>query len=143
MNSQRPKLLAYSLLLPVIWLALGATLDALPIDLQLGMSGLLLIVYLTLSVICWRIARVHQRPLTRGEKLRLSAYFVLWNLMCESLALYSVLPGVEPAVLLMTLGITLIVDSVVLSLAVHFLTGRLIGFFLKRTSVSATSTPSA
>ncbi|EHH1227966.1 ABZJ_00895 family protein [Vibrio vulnificus] len=134
-KEKNPKLFLYSILLPVIWLALGATVDMLAPEIRLGVGGLIFIIYGTLAIICWRFAKEFKRYFTRKEKIRLVVYFTVWAVLCESLALLTLLPDMDQMVLLVSLGVTTIIDTLIMSLGVHFISKRLIGYFLKKDQV--------
>ncbi|TON61335.1 hypothetical protein CGH54_12350 [Vibrio parahaemolyticus] len=135
-KEKNPKLFLYSILLPVIWLALGATVDMVAPEIRLGVGGLVFIICVTLAIICCRFAKVFKRYFTRKEKIRLVVYFTVWVVLCESLALLTLLPDIGQMVLLVSLGVTTIIDTLIMSLGVHFISKRLIGYFLEKDQVA-------
>jgi len=132
MNQASPKLFLYSLLLPIIWLSVGALLSVAFPDINLGMMGLVLILYLVLSIICWHFTKLFNRDFSRNEKARLTIYFIIWTVLCEALAIYSISESISSDALLITLSITFVIDSIFMTLGVHFISKRMNKYFLNK-----------
>lgn len=141
-SSTKPKLFLYSLILPVIWLGLGTLFSQLFPEKNLGVMGLVLILYIALLPISWHFSKHYERHFIRNEKIRLIAYLTLWAVVCESFGLLYHLtqpnsPQFEPGMLMGVIGFGFLVDLLFMFLGVHFICKRYIKYFLgRRQSVS-------
>ena len=136
-NSTKPKLFLYALILPVIWLGFGTLFSQIFPEQNLGLMGLVIILYIALLPVSWHFAKHYERQFVKNEKIRLIAYLTLWAVVCESFALLYHLnqpnsPEFEPTMLLCVIGFTFLVDLVFMFLGVHFICKRYIRYFLGR-----------
>ncbi|GLR77295.1 MULTISPECIES: hypothetical protein [Aliivibrio] len=140
MNSVKtPKIFLYSILLPIIWIAFGLTIATFLPSVQLGAAGLVIILYVTITLICLHFTKSYPRQFTKNEKIRLTAYFILWASLCESLVVLS-LGQMELNKLFFILGFTVIVDAILISLGVHFISKRMIKMFLNQSMKAVNKT---
>lgn len=135
MNSQQPKLFLWSLLLPVLWLTVGATFSYLFPEKRLGIWGIVLIIYFTLVPFCWYLAKRCGRYLRGVEVWKMIGYLTFWALICESLAIWYLVtlePNMNLAgdVLLFTIGFTAAMDFLFMFLGVKFAGKKIFNFFL-------------
>ena len=128
----------YSLVLPIVWFSFGALVHMVTPGKHLGMFGLLAVIYFTLFSICWHFARKYRRQFTSIEKFKLIVYFCLWAYFSELIGLLSLFNqqvqknNITPQQVIFIVVITLVVDTVFLSLAVIFTARRMLKFFLDR-----------
>src|SRR5690606_30111564 len=82
-EDRKPKTFLFSLLLPLIWFSIGGIMAYFFPGKKLGIGGLALIVYLSITPVCWILAKSFGRYLRRSEKFKLIGYYTLWALICE------------------------------------------------------------
>ena len=70
-NSTKPKLFLYSLILPVIWLGFGTLFSQIFPEQNLGLMGLVIILYIALLPVSWHFAKHYERQFVKNEKIRL------------------------------------------------------------------------
>lgn len=141
-NPTKPKLFIYSLILPTIWLGNGAIFRQFFPDKNLGVMGLVLILYIALLPISWHFAKHYGRQFIKHEKVRLIGYLTFWTVSLESLGLlYHVnqqnSSGFDMSVLLGIIGFTFLVDLVFVFLGVQFICKRYIQYFLGKREIAS------
>ena len=141
-NPTKPKLFIYSLILPFIWLGFGTIFTQFFPDKNLGVMGLVLILYIALLPISWHFAKHYGRQFIQHEKIRLVGYLTVWAVVCESLSLFYHLnhqnsAGLETPMLLGIIGFTFLVDLLFMFLGVHFICKRYIKYFLGKREVAS------
>lgn len=107
---------------------------------KLGIGGLALIVYLSITPVCWILAKSFGRYLRRSEKFKLIGYYTLWALICEFWGLWYYLslnstPSMEGGSLYFVLAFTAGLDLLFMFLGVHFAGERMYKYFSQKYTV--------
>jgi hypothetical protein len=141
---ERPRLLLYSLLLPIVWFTLGLAMHAAFPGKRLGMVGLVAVVFLVVWLISWHFAKTFRRHFSKPERLKLVLYCSLWAAFMELLALYSIIAdqadaGQSPLGaegLLGIAGFTVALDTLILWAAFTFTAKKFIDAQLSKHSAA-------
>lgn len=129
-----PKIFLFSLLLPFFWVSVGVIMDYLFPDKRLGVAGLVLIVYLSITPISLYMAKCYHRYFHTNEKIRLVVYFTVWALICDFWALWYYVSfesngSFEGDALYVTLAITAGIDLLFMFLGVKFAGKKIFNYF--------------
>jgi len=133
-DSKSPKVFIYSILVPLVWLSLSFSLLAISPEIELGITGIIIVVNLSLFVLCWHFSRTFKRQFSNNEKLRLFIYSFLWMAAIRALSLYGISDSLTSEVLLYTGGIVVAMDLVVISSSVFSVSNRFNNFWQNRLS---------
>lgn len=88
MDNPKPKLFAYSLLLPAVWLGLGMILSIVAPNFRLGI-GLSIVMFGAIAVfISWLFIRNNKRMFTNSESWRMVAYSSVIAIILETWVLF-------------------------------------------------------
>ena len=143
-EAKRPRLILYSLLLPVLWLSFGYALTYLAKGKRLGAMGLLLVVYATTTIIAWHFAKSYKRQFTKAERLKLIAYCTIWTVATEMLSLYSLVSedprasSLSGKAILGLVGFTVLMDALIIWAGFTHYANRVIESCLRKTSPAVT-----
>ena len=133
-RGKRPHLFLYSLLVPILWFSAGSLLQSFAPTVQLGGSGLFLIVFVAVWITCWHFTKQFGRHFLRAERIWLIIFTTIWAELAESLALWALLDdrslaGAQPLSTYAVCGIlafTLVFDAFVMWTSYTFLAKRII-----------------
>ena len=133
MDQISPKIFAYSLVLPFFWLSASFLMTYVFPDFELGgILATLLIVYISLSTICWQFTRNFNRDFSRKEKIRLAIYFLIWSSIIRLISIYGISEKISPNALLITFGVVFALDCLIIISTVFSSSKRINGFFLRK-----------
>ncbi|RJE74153.1 hypothetical protein BGP76_13245 [Reichenbachiella sp. MSK19-1] len=111
-------------------------MDAIAPGKRLGMFGLFLIVYATLTPICWNFTKNFGRHFNKAEKIKLIIFLTLWAVICELWALWYYVSfestsGFDEAIY-GVIAFTVAIDALFMTLGVQFAAKRINNHFLNR-----------
>ena len=143
-TSDKPRLLLYSLILPVLWFAVGTIGTQIAPDKRLGIGGTAAVIYVAILAISWLIARKHKRQPTDSEKWRLIGYSVFFAVLLESMGLLYALVfpaevGVEMTrnVAMFAIGFAALVNFLFIFVGFKYISPRFINWYLDRSAGNA------
>ncbi|MCC4833876.1 hypothetical protein LMH66_14625 [Shewanella sp. 10N.7] len=132
MDRKLPNLFLYSLALPVVWFALAfLTLNLAP-NVEVGIAGSVVTVYLATIFICRHFSKSFKRYFEKGEKIRLAIYMVLWMGLIRCLSLYGLDEGLSSKELMLAIGVILGIDFLIIASSVFSVSHKFNKFFLRR-----------
>ena len=133
MDQTSPKIFAYSLVLPFFWLSASFLMTYVFPDFELGgILATLLIVYISLSTICWQFTRKFYRDFSHKEKISLAIYFLIWSSIIRLISIYGISEKISPNALLITFGVVFALDCLIIISTVFSSSKRINGFFLRK-----------
>jgi hypothetical protein len=115
-DDNKANLFLYSLILPVLWLALGVVVNAVAPGKGLGAIGHVLLLGASTAFVSWLFVRKCRRDFSAKERWMLTGWFFLWSFTLEALGLWYVLNApdaqiaLERGAILVTLAITALLD---------------------------------
>ncbi len=131
MNQDSPKIFVYSLLLPLIWISASFLTLYFSLNVDLGVAGVVLVIYMSLIAICWLFSKRFNRDFNRNEKIRLTIYFLLWATLIRIISIYSVSETVSSDALRLAFFALFVVDCLIIVPTVYSVSKRINGFFLR------------
>ena len=131
MNQDSPKIFMYSLLLPLLWISASFLIVYFSSDVDLGIAGVVLVIYLSLIAICWFFSKRFNRDFYRNEKIRLTIYFLLWATLIRIISIYSISETLSSDALLLAFAALFVVDCLIIIPTVYSVSKRINGFFLR------------
>ena len=133
MDQATPKIFAYSLVLPIVWLSASYLITHVFSDVELGgILATVLIVYISLSTICWQFTRKFNRDFSRKEKIRLTIYFLVWSSLIRLISIYGASEKISSDALLIAFGVVFAIDCLIIISTVFSASKRINGFFLRK-----------
>lgn len=136
--NEGPNLFLYSLTLPAVWILFGTLAAVISPGLRFGMFGLVLVLHVTVGIITWHFSKRFCRQFERTESIRLIAYSSIWAIFLETASLIYFLSSQAQLdqshlpILLVSISIAAVLDSVFISLAVLILAKRFLSYFLNK-----------
>lgn len=129
------RLFLYSLLLPLSWVTVSSILTLILPRRMPGAFALLIVLYLTVTLIGWRFAKRYRRHPTGAERMWLIAFGLLWAVAMELGAMFALVsapggPLAGPSKIPAVLGWSIAIDALMIALAFTFALRRSVRFFL-------------
>ena len=137
-EQKKPKLFLYSIILFVVWSFLGTIIYLIFPEARLGVYGLLLNMYITITAISWHFVKAHKRHFYTIEKVNLSIYLTGWAVLCESWSTWAISMENPEIDIFIPLAIAAAVDCAFMILGVFLIGKRMCGFFLDRAEQAST-----
>ncbi len=145
---RRVTLFRYSVVLPVLWFAVGTLMSYVVPDRRLGIGGTAIILVANATIIAWLFVRQNQRELIKSEIWTLIVFSAIWVVALELIGMLSVLAypedfGIEPDVVRSTAfliggSIGLLVDFLFVFISFNVTANRFIRWYQKRGGTDAT-----
>ena len=132
MDKVSPKIFAYSLVLPIVWFSAGYLMLYVLSGVELGILATVLVVYISLSAICWLFIKKFNRDFNRSEKIRLTIYFLIWSFLIRLVSIYGVSENMTTNALLIAISIVFTIDCIIIISTVFSASKRINGFFLRK-----------
>ena len=95
LGEQRPRLFLYSLLLPLLWIALSLGLTGVPSERRVGIVETAVVVGGVAMLVSWLFVRRYRRHFSKHERWRLMGYCAFWAAAWESMELISASIGLS------------------------------------------------
>ncbi|MPQ46424.1 hypothetical protein GCQ56_05320 [Marinifilum sp. N1E240] len=135
-STKTPNLFLYSLILPILWISIGFLIDTIAPEKSLGVFGLVLIIYATLTPICWHFTKNHHRHFKKQEKIKLIVFLTFWAVLCELLAIWYELslesnPDISSSIYYI-IGVTILLDTLFITIGVQVVAKRTNNYFLEK-----------
>ena len=127
-----PKIFAYSLVFPIVWLLASYFMLYVLSGAELGILATVLVVYISLSAICWLFTKKLNRDFNRSEKIRLTIYFLIWSFLIRTVSIYGISETLSPDALLIAVAIVFAIDCLIIISTVFSASKRINGFFLRK-----------
>ncbi len=132
MDQISPKIFLYSLVLPIVWLSASYLMTYVLSGVELGVLATVLVVYISLSAICWKFTKNLNRDFNRSEKIRLTIYFLIWSFLIRLVSIYGVSETLSPDALFMAFAVVFTIDCLIIVSTVFSVSKRINGFFLRK-----------
>ena len=94
-GEQKPRLFAYSLLLPLLWIIISLGLTGVPSERRVGIVETAVVVGGVAMLVSWLFVRRHRRHFANHERWRLIGYCAIWAAAWESMELISASVGLS------------------------------------------------
>jgi hypothetical protein len=134
MDRKLPNFFFYSIVLPVVWFSLAFLILNLAPNIELGIAGSVITVYLATFFISWHFSKSFKRHFEKGEKIRLVIYMVLWMGAIRCLSSYGLDEGLSSKEFLLAIGVILGIDFVIIASSIFSVCNKFNAFFLSRYS---------
>jgi hypothetical protein len=99
---------------------------------ELGILVTVLVVYISLSAICWLFTKKLNRDFNRSEKIRLTIYFLIWSFLIRLVSIYGVSETMSPDALLIAITVVFTIDCLIIISTVFSTSKKISGFFLRK-----------
>ena len=126
-----PKIFAYALVLPIVWLSASYLMIYVLSGVELGILATVLVVYISLSVICWKFTKKFNSDFNLSEKIRLTIYFLIWSFIIRFVSIYGISETMSPDALLIAFAVVFTIDCLIITSTIFSVSKRINGFFLR------------